>query len=88
MSDLFGHQETPPRFVDIRNQRPAVADEKAELTLVLNRLCKTVPASINGASVNVVREYKAVLKRAQKVLASKSSSRQELSSAINSLQRF
>lgn len=65
-----------------------MAEEKAELSLVLNRMCKRVPASINSASINKVREYRAVLKQAQKVLASKASSRQELSTAINQMRRF
>lgn len=43
MSDLFGHTPASPAFVDIRNQRESVAEEKARLCMELNALCKTPP---------------------------------------------
>lgn len=43
MNDLFGHAIEPAAFVDIRNQRPSAADEKAELCLRLNSLLRRTP---------------------------------------------
>lgn len=43
MTDLFGHAAPTPAFVDIRNQRESVAEEKARLCMELNALCKTPP---------------------------------------------
>lgn len=42
-ADLFGFVAPAPEFVDIRNQRESVAEEKARLCLELNGLCKTPP---------------------------------------------
>jgi hypothetical protein len=43
MTDLFGHVAERPAFIDIRNQRESVAEEKARLCMELNALCKTPP---------------------------------------------
>jgi hypothetical protein len=88
MTDLFGY--TPPRglFVDIRNQRDSVADEKATLVYQLNALVKRVPASINGASVNKVRAWKVERETSLKVLSNKRSSRTELQRAINVMREY
>jgi hypothetical protein len=76
MIDLFGQVPQPPRtpFVDIRNQRESVAEEKARLCLELGALCKTPPRSLSSASINRVREWRAAHKGALKVLGSKQSS--------------
>jgi hypothetical protein len=80
----------PPRapFRDIRNQRDTVAEEKAELCAVLNRLLRSVPASIRGASINKTRAYMAERERCLKVLKSPRSSRVELQSAINTMRQY
>jgi len=86
-SDLFG-EISRPIFQDIKNTRPSVAEEKAALALVLNKLVKAIPKSINSASVNYVRQWREANKSALKVLNSKSSSRVELQSAISNLERY
>jgi hypothetical protein len=48
MSDLFGHIEPSAPFKDIGNQRPSVAEEKAQLCLTLNRLLQTPPPCVRG----------------------------------------
>lgn len=88
MKDLIGDEILGPVFVDIGNQRDAVAKEKAELALKLNRLCKTVPPRLNAAGVELVRKWKSELKTCQRVLANKSASRQQLASAINALEKY
>ena len=88
MSDLFGHIEERAPFVDIRNQRESVAEEKARLCQELNALLRATPKSLATASIQRVREFKYAHKQALKVLQSKSSSRQELLTAINSIQVF
>jgi len=85
MTDLFGHVAEWPAFIDIRNQRESVAEEKARLCMELNALCKTPPKSLNSASINTVRAWRATHKAACRVLASKDSSRADLQSAINSM---
>lgn len=86
--DLFGY--TPPRapFKDIRNQRDSVADEKAQLCAILNRMLRQVPDSIRGASINKTRAYMAERERCLKVLKSTRSSRVELQSAINTMRQY
>lgn len=90
MTDLFGFEgpKQDSKFVDIRNTRDSVAEEKAEMFLKLNELIRRVPKSIASASVNKTRGYLAERERAKKVLCRKSSSRTELLSAINSMLRF
>lgn len=88
MADLFGFQHPRKPFVDIQNQRPAVADEKAQLCMELNRVLRRIPKSINSASINETRAYLAERDRALKVLSAKRSSRVELQHAIKSMMRF
>lgn len=88
MSDLFGYAPEAPAFVDIRNQRESVAEEKARLCMELNALCKTPPRSLNSASINTVRAWRVTHKAASSVLARKDSSRTELQSAIESLRMY
>lgn len=86
--DWVGEAPAPKAFKDIRNTRPTVAEEKAELALKLGRLCNKVPPSINGASVDGVRAWRKARDAAAKVAASKRSSVQELTAAISNMQRF
>ena len=58
MTDLFGFEPERAPFIDIRNQRDSVADEKAQLCKLLNEMLRKVPGGIGGASVNRVRQYK------------------------------
>ena len=88
MSDLFGHIAPRAPFKDIRDQRPSAADEKAALALELNRLLRTPPRSLGAASIQRVREFKHAHKTALRVLQSKTSSRPELLTAINSIRAF
>lgn len=86
--DLFGY--APPRatFKDIRNQRPSTAEEKAALCLTLGELCRKVPPSICNGDVKAVREWRAHLEKAQKVLSGKRSSIHELTSAIAQMRSY
>jgi hypothetical protein len=88
MSDLFGHIEPSAPFKDIGNQRPSVAEEKAQLCLTLNRLLQTPPRALGAASIQRVREWRYSHKQALRVLQNKASSRQELLTAINTMQGF
>lgn len=86
--DLFGY--TPPRaaFVDIRNTRDSVAEEKATLCMQLGELCRKVPPGICNASVEKTRAYMHTRARAMKVLSAKRSSRTELSEAIKNMRGY
>ena len=88
MSDLFGHVQERAPFVDIKNQRESVAEEKARLVMELNELCRTPPRSLGAASIQTVRAWRMEWKSARRVLGSKTSSRQELQSAITSMRGF
>lgn len=88
MSDLFGFAPEKAEFVDIRNQRDSVAEEKAQLCKQLNDKLRKVPVGINSASVNKVRQYKRDHERCLKILASKRSSRAELLGAIESMRAY
>jgi hypothetical protein len=88
MSDLFGHIVEREPFVDIRNQRESVAEEKARLCQELNSLLRATPRSLASASIQRVREFKHAHKQCLRVLQNKGSSRQELLTAINSIRGF
>jgi hypothetical protein len=88
MSDLFGHVVERPAFVDIRNQRESLAEEKARLCQELNSLLRKTPTAQAIGTVEKVRAYKYAHKGALKVLQSKASSRQELGTAISSIAAF
>lgn len=87
-ADLFGHIEEQQPFVDIRNQRESVAEEKARLCMELNVMCKRAPRFLSDASVQTVRAWQYAHKSAMKTLACKDSSRQQLSTAIESLRSY
>jgi hypothetical protein len=87
VTDLFGSIETPPReFKDIRNQRESIAEEKARLCADLNTLLRRTPKASAIGTIQQVRGYRAAHKLALRILQSKTSSRQELLSAITSMQ--
>jgi hypothetical protein len=85
MNDLFGHAEAVAPFKDIRNQRESVAEEKARLCQELNGLLRRTPKASAIATVQQVTAYKYAHKAALKVLQCKTSSRQELETAITSM---
>lgn len=85
MTDLFGAVETPPAFIDIRNTRESVAQEKARLCMELNALLKKSPRASAIATVQTARQFKAAHKAALKALQAKDSSRTQLQAAINSM---
>lgn len=87
-TDLFGDVATPPPFIDMRNQRPSAAEEKAQLCLVLNRMLLRAPKALGSASIQTIRAYKHAHKQALKVLQSKTSTRPELETAINTMRGF
>lgn len=88
MSDLFGHIVEAVPFKDIRNQRESVAEEKARLCLELNTILQKAPRALGSASIQKVRAYKLAHKASLKVLQCKTSSRQELESAINTMRTY
>lgn len=88
MADLFGYDGVSTPFVDIRNQRDSVADEKAQLCKKLNELLRKAPESLGSASVQVVREWRGDHARSLKILQSKRSSRVELGLAIKLMQKY
>lgn len=57
---------------------------RTELTTLVNK----VPASINGASINTVRQYKATVEDARKALASRNTSAMKLSELTRHLKSF
>jgi hypothetical protein len=86
--DLFGHVAERAPFVDIRNQRESVAEEKARLAMELNTLCKRPPQFLSTASIQTVRQWREAHKVAMSTLKSKASSRGELLKAIDSLRSW
>lgn len=85
MPDLFGYAAERAPFVDIRNQRESVAEEKARLCRELNELLRRTPKASAIATIQLVTGYKAAHKSALKVLQCKTSSRQELTSAVTTM---
>lgn len=88
MTDLFGQVVERAPFVDIRNQRESVAEEKARLCQELNTLLRSTPKALATASIQQVRQFKLTHMQCLMVLSCKTSSRQELQSAIGSMQGF
>lgn len=90
MSDLFGMDQPSAHggAAFVRNTKPLVAQEKAELCLLLNCLVKRPPPMLSTASINTVHRWKADQKSAAKVLAKKDVSRQALLSSINTMQFY
>lgn len=85
MSDLFGF-ETPPRaFKDVRNQRPGVAQQKAELLLELGALIKVCPKAVANGSIQKVRQWRAKCEKARGVAGNPRSSVHDITRAIKSM---
>jgi hypothetical protein len=90
VTDLFGPVIEAPTepFKDIRNQRESVAEEKARLCQELNALLRKTPPAASISTVQKVTAYKHGHKLALKVCQSKASSRQELKTAISSMEAW
>jgi hypothetical protein len=89
--DMFGAADEPATqkpFRDIRNTRPTVAEEKAQLVMRLGLLINRAPPSINKGSINLVCAWKDARAAAAKVAANKRASVHELSAAISNMERF
>jgi hypothetical protein len=88
--DFVGGIEEPERkaFKDVRNLRPTVAEEKAELCLRIGFLCKKPPASIINGSVQMTREWVAARKAAMAAAGKVRSTVPELTSAVLRMERF
>jgi hypothetical protein len=87
--DWIGGEKPGARFKDVRNTRPSIAEEKAELALRLGDLInKAPPALAAGGSINAVREWRVARAAAAKIAGNSRSSVQELTSAISNMQRF
>lgn len=87
-ADLFGFEQEAAPFVDIRNQRESVAEEKARLCHELNALCKKAPRFLSTASIQTVRGWSATHKQALKTLANKHASRSDLKAAIEAMRTW
>lgn len=83
MADLFGY--TPP-FRDIRNQRPSVSEQKAELPRELGLLIRTIPPEARDGSIQVVRLWRSRVEAAEKIARNPRSSIHDLTRAIASMQ--
>lgn len=88
MTDMFGFEQPVAPFVDIRNTRATVAEEKAVLCQQLNALLRRTPKCLASMSVQAVKNFKSCHTSAKKTLENKNASRQELHTAINSMERF
>ena len=87
--DLFApaqSRELP--FVDIRNQRDSVAEQKAVCLKELGELLRRVPVSVRNGSVQDVRQWKRDREESAKVAKNQRSSVNELSSAINRMKKW
>jgi hypothetical protein len=88
--DMLGGLPEPERkpFKDVRNLRPTIAEEKAELCLRIGVLCKKPPASIINGSVQMTREWVAARKAAMATAGKARSTVPELTSAVSRMERF
>lgn len=78
----------PRPFVDIRNQRPSVAEQKAALCMQLRALCNHPPQSVVSGGIGAVRAWKSVQAECCKVAAKATSTVPQLESAINRMRAF
>ena len=86
--DFFCQQKQAAPFMDIRNTRPTVAEEKAALAFELGRLCMKPPKSVVNGSIQATRAWVDAQKKALKLVRSPRASVQELTSAIGSMRGF
>jgi len=88
--DLSGSRPLarPSRVTIVRDQRPNVAQRKAELCLILLRMCQRPPQSVTQGSIQTVRHWRTEQERAVKIMKSKRASVVELELAIKSMKSF
>lgn len=75
-------------FKDIRNQRDAVAEEKAVLCKQIGSICNKVPKNYSQMDVIQIRSFKKDREAAMKVAGSKRSSINDLTAALSNMQRY
>lgn len=81
-------EQEPKRFKDVKNLRPTIAEEKAELVLHIGTLCRKPPASVANGSIQDTREWVAAMKSAMAVAKKVRASVPELTAAVSSMERF
>lgn len=88
--DFVGGLPEPERklFKDVRNLRPTVAEEKAELCLRIGVLCKKPPQSVINGSVQATLEWVHAMKSAMAIAKKVRASVPELTAAVSSMERF
>lgn len=84
---VTGEPQRPP-FKDIRNQRDAVAEEKATLCRLIGHACNRPPSTVVNGSIDITRRWMDARKSAMKVAGSRRSSVHELTSALSSMDGF
>lgn len=57
-----------PAFVDIRNQRPSIAEEKAKLVLQLKRMVDKPPQHVINGGIATVRNWVSAAAECRKVM--------------------
>ena len=88
-TDWVGDARKAKVAKDIRDQRDAVAAEKARLCLRITELCRTIPPKLKtGGFVHEVRQWKEAREKCLKVSANKRSSVHELEAAMNIMARW
>jgi S-adenosylmethionine synthetase len=88
-NDLFGNDSGGiGGFKDIRNQREAIAKQKAELLLQLGRLINKPPPGVVNGSIQVTRQWQKARAEAAKVAKSQRASVNDIKSAISKMEAF
>jgi hypothetical protein len=80
------HEAKPAKVIS--NQRPTIAEEKAELCLRIGVLCRKPPACVANGSIQTTREWIAAMKSAMATAKKVRASVPELTAAISSMERF
>jgi len=88
--DFVGGIDEPERkpFKDVKNLRPTIAEEKAELCLRIGVMCRKPPASVCGGTVQATQVWVDAMKRALKVAKKSKATVPELTAVLSSMERF
>jgi len=88
--DMIGGLPEPERkqFKDVKNLRPTIAEEKAELCLRIGVLCRKPPACVQNGSIQTTREWVAAMKSAMATAKKVRATVPELTAALSSMERF
>lgn len=73
---------------ELRNQRATISEQKAQLVLLLGRLCLSCPPSVRNGSVNLTRRWLEAQKRCKAVAGSTRASVTDLSLAIKEMSQY